>query len=123
MFIVDPNRDRDNDKNYFYQNDLELFSKELEKQGKHYKNSNPNWKNDYVGTIVVPIRIDTNNLYNKENGSFDLIGFLCVDSKSKNAFTVQQEAFNVGIMKSFADILYVLLSQYRHYFEKLKNNN
>lgn len=116
--IVDPNRT--SRKNYFYQGDLKAYDKALREQGKKYKNSNPMWEDDYLSTIVVPIRIKANMLLDKNtSGNYDLIGFLCLDSMSKNAFTQSQESFNVDIMKSFADGIYLLLSQYRHYLNKL----
>lgn len=120
--IVDPYNDAP--KNYFYQSNLEEYSKILEKNNKQYKNSNPNWRHYYIGTIVVPIRLMNSKLYTSDNeDSFDIIGFLCVDSLSKNAFTLKQEKENVETLKSFADLLYILLGQYRHYLNSLNSFN
>lgn len=120
--IVDPVNG--NRKGYFYQGDLQEYSEELEKQGKAYQNSNPCWKNDYIGTIVVPIQLDFRLLYSqKRDSSKHVIGFLCLDSKSKNAFTKRQENYNIAIAKSFADAMYIILGQYRHYLKKYKRTS
>ena len=118
LYIVDPNRD--SNLNYFYQGDLRSYAKELQKQNKKYKNTNTNWMDDYIGTIVVPIQIRHEHLYDTQvENSIHIIGFLCIDSKSSSAFLKRQEKINVDMMKSFADIIYVLLSQYRHYLKKM----
>lgn len=111
---------QDNDKEYFYQRDLEKYDEQLKKVGKHYENSNKTWQKYYAGTIVVPIRIEFSRLYYlKKNDAYHILGFLCIDSISKDAFSEQQEKYNVDVVRSFADIIYILLSQYRHYLKKL----
>lgn len=119
LYIVDPNRE--SNLNYFYQGNLKEFSKNLsEKQGKQYLNTNNNWVNDYIGTIVVPIQIEHKRLYDSPvEESLNIIGFLCIDSKSSSAFLKRQEKANVDMLKSFADIIYILLSQYQHYLKKM----
>lgn len=120
LYIVDPNGEAN--LNYFYKGDLKAYSNELIQQGKKYKNTNSNWENDYVGTIVVPIQIEHKRLYDTpEEDSLYLIGFLCIDSDSTSAFLDRQERINVDILKSFADIMFILLSQYQHYLEKIKS--
>ncbi len=105
LYIVDPNRD--SNLNYFYQGNLKDYAKELQKQGKHYRNTNTNWENDYIGTIVVPIQIEHKRLYDSSlENSLHIIGFLCIDSKSSSAFLKRQENVNVNMLKSFADIIY-----------------
>lgn len=85
LYIVDPNRD--SNLNYFYKGNLKDYAKELKQQGKNYKNTNPNWENDYIGTIVVPIQIEHKRLYDSPlEESLHIIGFLCIDSKSSSAF-------------------------------------
>lgn len=122
LYIIDPNND--SNLNYFYKGNLIDYDKELRKNGKRYKNSNDNWKNDYVGTIVVPIQIENKRLYDSASeDSFHIIGFLCIDSKSPSAFLKRQETSNVDMLKSFADIIYILLSQYQHYLKKLSELN
>lgn len=121
LYIVDPNRD--SNLNYFYKGNLREYAKELKQQGKHYRNSNLNWEDDYIGTIVVPIQIEHKRLYDSPlEKSLHIIGFLCIDSKSSSAFLKRQEKINVNILKSFADIIYILLSQYQHYLKKLSKN-
>lgn len=119
LYIVDPNRD--SNKNYFYQGNLKDYVKELKKQqDKQYRNTNPNWEDDYIGTIVVPIQIEHKRLYDSAlEESLHIIGFLCIDSKSSSAFLKRQEKANVDMLKSFADIIYILLSQYQHYLKKM----
>lgn len=123
LYIVDPNRD--SNLNYFYQGNLKEFAKELKKQqGKQYRNTNPNWEDDYIGTIVVPIQIEHKRLYDSTlEESLHIIGFLCIDSKSSSAFLKRQEKANVDMLKSFADIIYILLSQYQHYLKKMSENS
>lgn len=123
LYIVDPNRD--SNKNYFYQGNLKDYVKELKKQqDKQYRNTNPNWEDDYIGTIVVPIQIEHKRLYDSTlEESLHIIGFLCIDSKSSSAFLKRQEKANVDMLKSFADIIYILLSQYQHYLKKMSENS
>lgn len=122
LYIVDPNRD--SNLNYFYKGNLKDYAKELKQQGKHYRNTNVNWEDDYIGTIVVPIQIEHKRLYDSPlEESFYVIGFLCIDSKSTSAFLKRQEKANVNMLKSFADIIYILLSQYQHYLKKLSETN
>lgn len=112
---------KDSDKDYFYQGNLEKYAKEMQKLGKRYRNTNENWAEYYKGTIVVPIRIEFKKLYHlkKDDDEFHIIGFICVDSPSADAFTEKQETYNVDTVKAFADMIYILLGQYRHYLNKL----
>lgn len=122
LYIVDPNRD--SNLNYFYQGNLKDYEKELDKHGKQYRNTNANWKSDYVGTIVVPIQIEHKRFYDSPlEESLHIIGFLCIDSKSSSAFLKRQEKANVDMLKSFADIIFILLSQYQHYLKKMSEIN
>jgi len=112
-----------NDKDYFYQGDLEAYDKLLQKTGKHYDNTHKDWYNYYAGTIVVPIRIEFKLLYHQnKDDEYHILGFVCVDSKSKDAFTEQYEKYNVDVVKAYADLIYILLGQYRHYLKKLTAN-
>ncbi len=108
---------------YFYQGDLEKFDRRLKEVGKSYKNSTENYLKLYVGTIVAPIRINNEHLFytNNDNG-YDIVGFLCVDSLSKNAFreTEFDKNVNKNIVKSFADEIYITLNKYNYYLNKLK---
>lgn len=110
----------DNNKDYFYQGNLARYDKVLQETGKHYHNSNENWERYYCGTIVVPIRIEFKHLYHqKKDDAYHILGFVCVDSKSSDAFTEQYEKYNVDVVKAYADLIYILLGQYRHYLKKI----
>lgn len=114
----------ENTKDYFYQKNLFAYEKKLEKEDKHYKNSNPNWKKQYKSTIVVPIKIEYDKLCNLESDKiFHIIGFLCIDSEYTDAFTHKQEKYNVELAKSYADIIYLVLSQYKYYSKRIQNKN
>ena len=110
-------------RNYFYQGDLKAYDNKLRENGKHYRNSNPDWENDYTGTIVAPIQIEHKRLYDSlKEDSYHVIGFLCIDSKSTSAFLPRHEKSYVNIVQSFADIFYILLSQYQHYLKLINEN-
>lgn len=110
-------------RHYFYHGDLREYDKKLREDGKHYRNSNPDWENDYIGAIVVPIQIEHKRLYDsKKEDSYHVIGFLCIDSKSTSAFLPRHEKSYVNIVQSFADIFYILLSQYQHYLKLINEN-
>lgn len=112
----------ENAKNYFYQGDLERYSKKLEEVGKSYNNTDKNWSKFYKGAIVVPIQIKCKRLYDQNRDeAWHIIGFLRVDSLSKDAFMKKQEKYNVDILRSYSDVMYILLGQYKHYLKKLTN--
>ena len=102
-----------NNADYFYEQDLMEYERAL--PNKVYKDSH-DWTKYYMGTIVVPIKISYKLLYhvNIDNGKH-VLGFLCIDSLSRNAFTDKQKVHNLSIMNSYAAALYIILSQYRHY--------
>ncbi len=107
-------------KDYFYQPNLIEYEEKRKKDGSCYENTNKTWSKYYKSTIVVPIRIEFKRLYHTKNEEpYDIIGFLCVDSEYTDAFTEKQEKYNVDIIKAYADTIYVLLSQYRHYLRKI----
>lgn len=114
-----------NRKDYFYKSNLLEYSEKKRADGSSYKNSNENWSGQYKSTIVVPIRIDFKKLYHLRDSKspFHIIGFLCVDSEYTDAFTEAQEIYNVDLAKSYADIIYIILSKYRYYQFKIYNNN
>ena len=119
--ILDENSD--SNKSYFYKRDLIKYAEEKKKNGDLYRNSTPNWEQFYRGTIVVPIRISHNRLYySKSKDCYHIIGFLCIDSLSKNAFIDKQERYNVNIVKSFAAEAYIILSKYQYYMRMIKEN-
>lgn len=111
--------DEGNSKIHFYQENLPEYAAELKKMHLEYRNTNKKWEDFYRATIVVPIRIKHSKLYHlRNNNTYHILGFLCVDSMHTDAFTKQQETFNVDLMYAFADVIYILLGQYRHYLNK-----
>jgi len=99
---------------YFYQKNLKEYEKDLRKIGEKYENTTDFYEDYYLSTIVVPIRIDR-NLFHDNNFGYEIIGFLCVDSMSINAFRNEEviKERNVNIVKSFAAELYVILNEYK----------
>jgi len=110
----------DNAKDHFSCADLKKYREQHSKEKEFYKNPNQNWEKYYIGTFIVPIRIEYKRLFfmkNKE--SYHVIGFLCLDSLSKNAFLANQERYNADMIKAFADLFYVVLNKYSYYLRKM----
>lgn len=101
---------------YFYQKNLKRFSKKNE-----YKNSDINWKRKYNTTIVMPIRYLKES--NQSEAIYDIIGFLCVDSKSAGAFEKNNLYFTVEFLKGIADIMYSYLNSCINYYKMVMNEN
>lgn len=106
---------------HFYQGDLDKFAKSCEDIfQEEYACPTKQRHIYYNGTMVVPIRVLFNKLYYfKKSNAYHIIGFLCVDSMSKNAFRPEQEVYNCNLANAFADEFYVILSKYRHYLNKV----
>lgn len=118
MSIVSENR-RGNDSS-FYQGNLKEYAESLKKIGQKYQNSTENWEDYYCGTIVVPVRIANKRLfYTVEEESYNILGFLCVDSLSDRAFTEEARESNIYIVKSYAALIYNILSKYQFYLKQL----
>lgn len=118
MNIVSEKR-RGNDSS-FYQGDLKEYAESLKKIGQKYQNSTDNWEDYYLGTIVVPIRIANKRLfYTSEEESYNILGFLCVDSLSTKAFTEEAKQRNIYLVKSYAALVYNILSKYQFYLKQL----
>lgn len=96
---------------FFYECDLPAYAKRLRRVGKEYINSNPRWADYYKGVIVAPIRILNTKSPNEKDGkySYTLLGFLCVDSTSKNAFLPSKTKYYSSIVKAYADAFAVIL--------------
>lgn len=112
--------DSPNTDSYFYQTDLVQYDKLLKKAGKEYKNTTRNYDNYYRGTIVAPIRIARKHLhYVLEDNGYDVIGFLCIDSPSSNAFrdNVFDRKNYSNIVKAFAAEIYIILNKYNFYLD------
>lgn len=111
-----------NTNSYFYQTDLLQYAKDLEKAGKVYRNTTEHFEKYYRGTIVAPIRIKRSRLYYlNDSAGYDIIGFLCVDSLSVNAFRNKRDEKNdySNIVKAFAAEIYIVLNKYNYYLRKI----
>lgn len=103
----------------FYQENLVEYANN---PNNAYKNTTPNYASFYVSTIVVPIRAKRELLFYKEdNNNYDIIGYLCIDSLSKNAFLEREpeRRINERIMKAFSAEMYIILSKYKYYLKKI----
>lgn len=107
-------------KSYFYQRNLVEYSEYLKKKGDSYNNTTKNWDKYYRATIVVPISVANKRLYYKnDNACYNVLGFLCIDSLSTDAFLEREEKYNINIAQAFAAEIYVILNQYKYYLKKL----
>lgn len=117
--ILDP--DSPTKKAYFYKKSLIEYAEEEKKHDRSYDNTTKNWEKYYRSAIVVPIRIKHEYLYfSNKDKYYHVIGFLCVDSLSEDAFLEKQERYNVNMVKAFAAEAYVILSKYQFYLEKIE---
>lgn len=124
--------DRDKDDSVFYQPNLKKYAEQLKKIGKVYKNSTPHWDEYYIGTIVAPIRIASKRLFYLDNNSpkrraqkskkhsvYYILGFLCVDSLSEEAFSWNQKENYTYIVKAYAAAMFNILSKNQFYLKRL----
>lgn len=104
-------------KHFFIAHDLIKYSQE-----KEYENSNKKWKKLYRTTIVMPIRylVIPDGDEGEGEPEYDIIGYLCIDSKKKNLFSIEQRGFVLDYLKGVADILYVYLNECIIYHDYLK---
>ena len=51
---------------------------------------------------------------------YDIIGCLCIDSKKKNLFAIENRGFVIEYLKGIADILYIYLNECILYHDYLK---
>jgi len=102
---------------HFFATDLQAHSLDIKKAtGIPYLNSNPNWSDQYLSTIVIPIRIRRIFIESDYNGDgFDILGFLCVDSKSISTFRHDDINYYVNLVKSYADCLYKFFDRFLFY--------
>ena len=121
-FIIDPPGFYD--KQYFYEQNLHLFDEELKKHQYTYMNTTESYWDFYRAAIVVPIRISHSHLhFTKLTDSVDyhIVGFLCIDTMSTQAFIPEFEEQFIQIAKSFASIAYIVMNKYNFYLKKCKN--
>lgn len=101
---------------FFYEKNLRSYNNKLMQEGKSYKNSNTAWENDYITTIVCPIRARRKS----DDNIYDLRGFLCVDSLSEDAFDNEYSDFCLDLLKGLSDILYVYFDKFISYYRSIK---
>ncbi len=73
-------------------------------------NSTSNWEDYYIGTIVVPVG---NSATSQEGKKCEILGFLCVDSLSRKAFTEKQKTINVKLLQGYADVFGIAAQKYK----------
>lgn len=92
-----------------------------------YKNSNKKWEKAYATTIVMPIRCLINPSEDEHSEPhYDIIGCLCIDSKKKNLFALDNRGFVLEYLKGVADMLYIYLDEcilYHGYLKKEFNDD
>lgn len=123
FYIIDPPPSYN--KQYFYEGNLHLFDKELKENGSKYENTTKNYWDFYHAAIVVPIRISHSHLhFTIPTGSYDyhIVGFLCIDTLSTQAFIPEYEEQFIQIAKSFAANIYMVMNKYNFYLQKCKND-
>jgi len=113
--IFQSTKDSDENAAFFFQEDLIKYSKKNE-----YKNSTKDWQKRYKTTIVMPIRYLRIDIKDIEEPSYDLLGFLCVDSKNTKAFSSGYTTFIIELLKGIADILYHYYDGCTTYYEYLQ---
>ncbi len=108
----------------FYEGNLIDYEKQLGQIHEHYLNTHLDWKDSYRGTIVVPIRIQHKFLhFTKQDKDYQIVGFLCVDSMSTEAFLTRQKRENTDYLQAYASLSYILLNKYQYYLRKLTTQN
>ena len=85
-----------------------FFSANLAKE-KDYCNQRQHFSNFYNSTIVVPIRGINKGRENTDN-EFDMVGFLCVDTRSKNRLN---DGYHLQMLSSLAGQMYNFMSLMR----------
>ena len=107
----------------FYEKDLKKCDRKLRKASRNkefYKNSDKKWKSKYNTTIVLPIRYLKD--LNDEEAIYDILGFLCVDSKRAGAFERDLKT-KIEFLKGISDILYNYLIDSVNYYKELKEGD
>lgn len=108
-------------KHYLYQQNLQEFDKYLESHGEKYENTTENYWEYYKGALIVPIRMSHAHLpftKREEQEEYHILGFLCIDTLSTEAFISEFEDAFVQMARSFAALIYVVLNKYHYYLKK-----
>lgn len=103
---------------YFAFNNLKNFKKETKTE---YQNSTPNWNEKYNAAIVYPI----NKRVSPEGGrgTYQILGFVCVDTLSIDAFSADIGPLCIEFISSLSHLLYIFLERCITYREGLENSN
>lgn len=72
------------------------------------------WSKKYNSTLIVPIRYySKKSNHNNVNVDFDIVGFLCIDSKDNIADWENNNSYELNLLASFADTMYIYIKKYR----------
>lgn len=82
-----------------------------------YESDSENWNKvapSYFSTIVTPIRY-----YNNENNTIkiDVIGFICIDSENEIKEWENPDSFELQMMATYSDMLYIYLNEFYSCFK------
>lgn len=108
---------------YFYVQNIDEFNKFLQKEhNMKYENTTFDYDNFYRAAIVYPIKIENKQLFFNENAKdgYSILGFLCIDTLSTDAFISEYEENFISIASASASICYLVLNKYQYYLKKLK---
>lgn len=109
-------------KKYFYEQNLQKFDEYLMKQHRErYQNTTEDYWDFYRAALVVPIHISRTHLYFSQKNNYHIVGFLCIDTMSTQAFIPEYEEQFVKIAKSFAAVMYIIMNKYQYYLSKHAN--
>ena len=117
------------DLDIFYVADLQKYDQEERKNGRPgYNNTTKDYyENYYKGTAVAPIRIKQSRVSRKKNRTkdteYNILGYLCVDSKYTNVFVIQKKETYTHLIKAYAALLYQIFSYYQDAMESNKPRN
>lgn len=102
---------------YFAFNNLKNFKKETKTE---YQNSTHNWNEKYNATIVYPIskRVSPEG----GRGTYQVLGFVCVDTLSVDAFSAEVGPLCIDFISSLSHLLYIFLERCITYREDIETS-
>ena len=103
---------------YFAFNNLKNFKNETKTD---YENSSSKWEKKYNATIVYPISKCIGVSEGKD--LYQVLGFICVDSPSTNAFSTDVGPMCIRFIASLSYMLYIFLDKCITCREMLENTN
>ena len=103
---------------YFAFNDLRNFKRVTKME---YENTTEHWESKYLSTIVSPIGKCISTYKGKQ--SFEVLGFLCVDTLALHAFSGDAAILCLEFVESLSNLLCVFLDKCIEYREILENNS